>query len=387
MEKSHRSEFLDKKELVDIVTRRLEGDIALSRLHSRRDLPPDPKIREAAADHYRTFVCDQIEHHVESAVRGSIEKRKAAVPGLKEDKNRMLAYWGGSLVPGCADYCLKGKNVSLRHSSICNLDCKFCYYDGQSFAEPLAPHHYSLGDSMIDIHALSAMLDNQNVEGRAFGWVYYEPLCEKEKIYPAMRLIADHNIYQYLYTNGTLVTEDTLRRLADAGLKEIRFNLAATDCSDAVIKKIGVARKYFEYVCIESPVFTQYFESFVNKRKAILDTGVTHIHLAELQMTAAAMMKDLWKDEGPVYRHKKAYVSPIKSRHLIYDIFDLAVSESWSGVTLHDCANDVKLFRGVAGKRFSTIEYTENSILLDDFFVDAIDRYELAGKVRKYATS
>jgi hypothetical protein len=207
-------------------------------------------------------------------------------------------------------------------------------------------------------------------------WLHYEPLMELNKMLPLMKFIHEKGYYQWLYTNGILATKENLKKLSNAGLNEIRFNLAATNCSEKVIKHMGIARKYFKTLCIESPMFTGFFNSFMKKRKEILDTGVDHIHLAELELFYNTI--NHFKEEGPIYRYKRGYVSPIKSRQLVYDVFDVAVEENWKNVVLHDCSNEVKFFRGVIGSNvFGIANYLCHTELPESFYEDVLRRDDL----------
>ena len=161
---------------------------------------------------------------------------------------------------------------------------------------------------------------------------------------------------------------------------------------DKVIENVKVATKYFKNVVIESPMFSKFFKSFIEKRYKILDTGVSHIHFAELQLFPYTLKE--FESEGPIYRYHKGYVSPISSRQMTYDIFQAAEEEKWP-VVLHDCSNEVKFFRGVASVKFSqfgTIAY-RNSMdkwkpfperfvkeLPTEFYEDAISRYKIFGE-------
>lgn len=69
-------------------------------------------------------------------------------------------------------------------------------------------------------------------------------------------------IYQHLYTNGTLATENNLKLLGEMGLDEIRFNLGASNCSEKVIEAIKIAKKYIKYVGIETPMTPQFLKNF-----------------------------------------------------------------------------------------------------------------------------
>jgi len=64
---------------------------------------------------------------------------------------------------------------------------------------------------------------------------------EIEAYLPIVKKFSDARIHQHMYTNGTLATEETLRALGEAGLKEIRFNLGASECSDRA-RFLSIAR-------------------------------------------------------------------------------------------------------------------------------------------------
>jgi hypothetical protein len=328
------------------------------------------------------YVCVQIEMAVEQLVLDGVRRRQSAIPGLILGGGGHVARWGGELAPGCRDYCLQARNLAFRQSSRCNLECDFCYYYGEPFNEPLPPRLYAIGDGYYDLETLRIMAERQELSKRGIGWVFFEPFCEEEKIWPAMELFRDAGAYQYLYTNGVLLDEGAISRLADSGLNELRFNLAATDCSDKVLETMKIAARRIQHLCVESPVYSRFARRFVEKHKQILDTGVRYIHLAELQITPNALERGTWNEEGPIYRHKRAYVSPVQSRQLTYDIFELAVSEGWKGVTIFDCSNEVKLYRGV--RPDGSFEYHGRVEPPLDFYLDALERYDLQGAVRRF---
>jgi pyruvate formate-lyase activating enzyme-like uncharacterized protein len=333
-------------------------------------------------DAYRDYVLVQIEMVVERAVISSFDERKQRIPDLTQDPTGHVVYRGGELAPGCREFCLKGRNLAIRQSSSCNLKCLFCYYKANTMEAPLPPDLYGIGDGYYELDTLKLMVHRQPIQDKGISWVYFEPFCDEEKLYPAMEIFRDAGMYQYLYTNGTLVNKEKLRRLADSGLNEIRFNLAATDCSDSVIDHIADAAKIIDHVCIESPAYEHFILRFMDKRSKILSTGVQYIHLAELQLTEAGVNSGWWDREGAIYRHKRSYVSPVRSRHFIYDVFEVSAAENWPGVTVYACSNDVKLYRGV--RPDGNFEYHGVTSLPVEFYLDALRRYDLADKIRRY---
>ena len=88
-----------------------------------------------------------------------------------------------------------------------------------------------------------------------------------------------------MYTNGIRANEENLRALARAGLDELRFNLGATNCADSVLKNMAIAKKYLPRVGIETPMTPEFFHTFLQKKDAILATGVDFINCAELHLS------------------------------------------------------------------------------------------------------
>lgn len=283
-----------------------------------------------------TYLCEK--------VISDIRIRQNNLKKLKRDRTGFLAVWNGKRPPGC-DHCLAQKWTQVRNSSKCNLDCPFCYHHGTGFLllEKTRYHISGSGSPSLTLDEAKCNLARRvgNVTGAA--WVSSEPLEEFQKIPELMKWLAELGYWQWLYTNGVRADEENLKTLSDFGLNEIRFNLQATKFSDTVIKRMALARKYFDYVCIETPMYKEVFENYKKKKQQILDAGVTHINSAELQIRRNTF--DFGLKQGMLYRHRKGYTSPISSRQLTYDLIDMAEAENWN-VVIHDCSNDTKFYRG-----------------------------------------
>lgn len=347
----------------------------------------DAEYRQRAADHELYM----LESDLENKVIAGIRKRQKAIPGLRTDKYGRIAIWGdGELTPGCGACCLEGRWTQIRTTTKCCCHCSFCYhFTGKKWwgVELIPPDMYVINDTMYSENDVRLLFENQGgnfVNGVA--WLHFEPLMELDKMLPLMKFIKGKGLHQWLYTNGVLATEVTLKKMRDAGLDEIRFNLAATNCADPVIKNMKRARKFFKYLCVESPVFTSFHNSFMKKRSAILDTGVDHINFAELQLFPGTL--DNFKNEGQIYRYRKGYVSPVKSRQLVYDIFETASRERWRGVVLHDCSNETKFLRGIMAMSrvnmgFGRISYSSHLRLEKDHYEKMIEYLNISDSERK----
>jgi pyruvate formate-lyase activating enzyme-like uncharacterized protein len=303
----------------------------------------DPRV--PFNDNLQKHVMRLIEIGLQDKVTADIRRRQERLERLEVSAHGALAVWGdGELTPGCRS-CLFSRAgfQSIRASARCNLDCRFCYYHGmpESF---LPAGHYESEGNLFSLDDLKNLVDKRADDVEGIAWVYYEPFLEFEKHLAGISYIAGKGIHQWLYTNGTLTKGDQLERLADGGLTEIRFDLAATSCSRKVLEVMREARKHFRYLAVESPMFADYYRSFLEHKSEILDTGVDHLHCAELHLREKSFA--YWADE-PVYRYNGGYVSPISSRQLTYDLMDLAEAEGWKDVVIHDCSNAVKYLRNI----------------------------------------
>lgn len=188
-------------------------------------------------------------------------------------------------------------------------------------------------------------------------YVYLEPFMEIEKYYPVIEKFSNAQIYQHLYTNGTLATENNLKALGSAGLDEIRFNLGASKCSDKVIESIGIAKKYIKNVGVETPMTPEFYKEFFNKKQAILDTKLDFINCAELHLNENNVGN--YKGEN-MYISRQGYISPAWSRELTLKFMKIANEENWD-LVVHDCSNYTKFARDLnlnkQGKWFGASNY------------------------------
>ncbi|MGL6120893.1 MAG: radical SAM protein, partial [Fusobacteriaceae bacterium] len=174
-------------------------------------------------------------------------------------------------------------------------------------------------------------------------YVYLEPFLEIEKYYPIVKKFNNAGIYQHLYTNGTLCTEENLKALSEAGLDELRFNLGASNCSDKVIASMKMAKKYFKSVGIETPMTPEFLESFMDKKQSILKTGIDFINCAELHLGEDNVNN--YSGEK-LYMARRGYISPLWSREITYKLMKMAEDEKWD-ILIHDCSNHTKFAREV----------------------------------------
>ncbi|MGL4736866.1 MAG: radical SAM protein [Cellulosilyticaceae bacterium] len=287
---------------------------------------------------YATFA------QIEEAVDHRNDALMAQIKELKTLANR--TYYVGAdskFSKGCRS-CLTGTGLSaIRKTNKCNLKCKFCYNYGQlDDSLPIGSQMWEIGGTKFYEKDIDLLLSIQE-KPTGVAYVYLEPFMEIEKYYPVIKKFSEAGIYQHMYTNGTLATEETLRALGEAGLPEIRFNLGASNCADKVIENIAIAKKYIKNVGIETPMTPEFFEIFFKKKQAILDTKVDFINCAELHLNENNIGN--YFDEN-MYISRHGYISPIWSRELTFKFMKHAEEENWD-LAIHDCSNYTKFARGL----------------------------------------
>jgi uncharacterized protein len=296
---------------------------------------------------------------IEAAVDHRNDALLSEIKGLKTLEGR-TAFVGpeGKFPQGCRS-CLLGTGLSaIRKTNRCNLACRFCYdYGKLDDIPPVGEGMWEIGGTKFHEKDIDLLLSIQR-KPTGISYVYLEPFMEIGKYYPVIRKFHDARVYQHLYTNGTLATEETLKALGEAGLDEIRFNLGASHCSDKVIHNIGIAKKYIKYVGIETPMTPEFYHAFFEKKQAILETKLDFINCAELHLNE----NNIYNYSGEnMYISRHGYISPIWSRELTLKFMKTACEESWD-LAVHDCSNHTKFARGLnlsgkEGRCFGASDY------------------------------
>ena len=302
---------------------------------------------------YATFA------QIEAAIDHRNNTLRSEIGNLKNLENRTFFVGNeNNFSKGCRS-CLLGTGLSaIRKTNKCNIECKFCYNYGElEDIPPVGEGMWEIGGTKFYEKDIDLLLSiHQKPTG--ISYVYLEPFMEIEKYYSVIKKFSDAQIYQHLYTNGTLATEETLKALGEAGLNEIRFNLGAAKCSDKVIENISIAKKYIKNVGIETPMTPEFFEAFFKKKQAILETKVDFINCAELHLNENNI-GNYYGENMYISRH--GYISPIWSRELTLKFMKIADEDKWD-LVVHDCSNDTKFARDLnlsskEGKWFGASNY------------------------------
>ncbi len=306
----------------------------------------------------------EIVYAVLSQIELSVEKRNntliSEIEGLKTLNDRTLFVGNESkFSKGCKScLCKRGLNA-IRRTNKCNLECPFCYNYGQIETQPpIGEGMWEIGETKYNINDIKLLCE---IQGKPDGvsYVYLEPFMEISEYYPIIKIFSELGVHQHMYTNGTLVNEENIKALSEAGLDELRFNLGATNCEKSVINNIKLAKKYIPSVGIETPMTPDFYKEFFIKKQMILDTGIDFINCAELHLNENNISNYMGEN---MYMCRHGYISPVWSRELTLQFMKIASLEKWD-IAVHDCSNYTKFVRGMnlkaaEGSFFGANDYT-----------------------------
>lgn len=279
---------------------------------------------------------------IEDAVDDKNEKLMAQIPGLKSLNGRTRYVGDDEHFPRGCRSCLLGNGLTaIRKTNKCNIQCRFCYNYGElDCIPPIGEGMWEIGGTKFyerDIDLLLSIYPKPT----GISYVYLEPFMEIEKYYGVIAKFHAAGVHQHMYTNGLLCTKEQLKALGEAGLDELRFNLGASNCADKVIENMALAKKYIAQVGIETPSTPEYWESFQQKKEAVLATGIDFMNCAELHLNENNI-GNYWGEN--FYLCRQGYLSPVWSREITFRLMKQAAEENWP-VTVHDCSNHTKFAR------------------------------------------
>ncbi|MFC1639501.1 radical SAM protein, partial [Gemmatimonadota bacterium] len=182
--------------------------------------------------------------------------------------------FSGTLSAGCT-LCTESAWSCLFINGACDADCFFCPKTKDSPGPPTAD-----GLVFSDVAEFVAYL--RAVGSRGVGISGGEPLLKLnttlEFITSIKREFGD-SIHLWLYTNGRRATEESLNGLRNAGLDEIRFNIAGNRYELDAVRR---ATDIFGVVVVEIPTIPEDTERIKQLLPALSDLGVRCLNLHQL---------------------------------------------------------------------------------------------------------
>ena len=305
-----------------------------------------------------------------------IYQRQKELKDSLEIHNDGFSVWtktpsGKTLSKGC-QACKAGKWLCLYVGKKCNIDCVYCAQGTkqEKMADPERPDlindTYHIEDTKNMLNDPEAIWAGQNVGG--IGYSGGEPFIYLDKVFNLANFMSTYHkhIYQWIYTNGLLVTEDKLKMLYDVGIKEIRFHIGATNFNEKVLENLKIATGVMDYVNIETPAGPKLKEFLIDKEwiYRLADMGVYQMNFGELSTVAVNEMKqflmghkraieyfqknrqvyvyDSFMDRSVLGRNlSQFYISPTISRETTYDIMKYVIDKKID-ILINDCSQDAK---------------------------------------------
>ncbi len=207
--------------------------------------------------------------------RGQVERLRQGAPSARvEDDGETVRL--GDLSPGCAA-CKAGRWDCLFVTMRCNLSCPFCLTPRGLVLRPMRS---ALGD---DLHMLCARYARVGIEGVSFSGG--EPFLDPDPVLEWLSVLRRElpGLYIWAYTNGLTLSPTLLERLGDAGLNEIRFNLAASGYHHPLAARMlreAVGR--IPAVAVEVPAIPEQAGLILDSLRRWADAGVKYLNLHEL---------------------------------------------------------------------------------------------------------
>jgi len=257
-----------------------------------------------------------------------------------------------TLSKGCKA-CKAGEWLCLFVGYRCNEVCEFCSQDKKPEVLLSSESKNMYGNKYFNDIKLYLEEIGEGIRGISYSGG--EPFLYLDKVLKMSEYVknSDRDFYQWIYTNGKLITDESCKKLAANGISEIRIDLAATNFSDKVMGNIKIAKKYFDRVTVEVPAIPETFQKLVKEKKLneIVELGVTQLNLAELVLMQRVNFEKYAVGED-IYEYRDAFshmISPTYSRKITYFIMQYAIKENLN-IVINDCSNDTKNLQGIKRK-------------------------------------
>ncbi len=235
----------------------------------------------------------------------------------------------GSLSPGCRT-CIAGTWSCIFITGACTRHCFYCPCpQNDRNKKPIVPENLSFAT----VHDYIGYLKKFDFKSVSFSGG--EPLLAINRILEYMKEIKrcfGDKLYIWAYTNGDLVTGQKLSLLKQAGLNELRFDIAANNYDLTAVEK---AVEYIDTVSVEIPAIPEDMENLKSILKEMEKIGVKHLNLHQLMKTEhnsenlnqrgySPVNEKLYADQTPIMESELAALEILK--HAIEMKSDLGIN-------------------------------------------------------------
>ena len=269
----------------------------------------------------------------------------------------------GKLSPGCQT-CIKGKWSCIFITDACTRKCFYCptpQHKKVTDNPPNGPEQlrYASADEYIKF------LKKFDFEGISFsGGEPFLVVGRMLEYITKIRQCFGNKHHIWAYTNGDLVTKSNLSLLQQAGLNELRFDIAANNYDLTTVKK---AIEYIETVTIEIPAIPEDIERLKSLLKELDKIGVKHLNLHQLMKTDHNSGKLDQRCYSPVNKIQYPKYTPIMESELAaLEIIKHAI-EIKSEIGINYCSSCYKArFQSAAHRKRAATFSTDKKFYLTE---------------------
>ncbi|MBW3019056.1 radical SAM protein [Candidatus Woesearchaeota archaeon] len=191
-------------------------------------------------------------------------------------KTPYYSWKSGELAEGCK-LCVEGKKLVLFITGKCTNRCWYCPVNEAKFGKDVVYANEWKVENPDEPGEL--IKEAELTDAKGAGITGGDPLCNIDRTVKYIHLLKERfgkDFHIHLYTPLKLVTKETLRRLYDAGLDEIRFHPDLTN--DKLWDRLDLANEFEWDIGIEIPAIPQYEE----QTKKLIDFAVGKIKFLNL---------------------------------------------------------------------------------------------------------
>jgi pyruvate formate-lyase activating enzyme-like uncharacterized protein len=272
-----------------------------------------------------------------------LAQARAEVPSLEIEFGGESVHLG-KLSSGCRA-CKAGTWDCIFTTTRCNLRCEFCYSPQALPADYVGS---AFGATPAEIAANHA---RTQITGLSFSGG--EPFLEPQKLIEWVAWFKTNTPekYTWVYTNGLLADEASLRSLGALGLDEIRFDTAATGYTHPrVLESMTIAAKSIPALTVEIPAIPEHAERLLASLPEWTARGVKYLNLHELMYEPSTLSAKMpgKRQEIILEDGHRTEINPA-SRRLTLAVMKKVRAENLP-LAVNDCSLQSKL-RQLRGRR------------------------------------
>lgn len=200
----------------------------------------------------------------------------------KIQKTKWHSYKTGNLCEGCKQ-CVRGEKLVLFVTGLCPRKCEYCPISNEKYGnDEVYANEWKIKNPT---NAEELYEEAKMTGAKGAGITGGDPLARLDRTTKYIKELKKRfgkNFHIHLYTSLSLVSEENLKKLNDAGLDEIRFHPEIGN--DKLWSKILLAKKYEWKIGVEIPVIPKKI-SQTKKLIKYLKDKIDFLNLNELELS------------------------------------------------------------------------------------------------------